>query len=322
MPDVLPKDAADDGAHCRDRGGSEPDDVEAALARLEAAGPGGAHVSGELDGPDGRGFDADGPLSPLAAVREWVKSEGWRPGYGASPPASLLAVVFERFLRGRGWVMEPLTGPELSRCLRRLGWEPYKRGRQRGFRVDRATAARLEAITPGAAAVRQGKRVRRRPAPLRHRLVPLFHAVLSGHKLRRRAKPVVDTLGRVFPTARVAASLLPRVYHQDIQRAALNGGPANGLLWRYLTPAEVAAVPPMHKSGQVMPALAWRSAAAGVVDRVCSTCGTRLASTQCVAGVDSPPHTTPPQDSPTPGGLESQAGGPTHTRSDFPGAGC
>lgn len=291
------------------------DEVEAALARLEAAGPRGAH---ETDVPDGANGPFPGqPMSPLAGVREWVTATGWRPGHGTSPPAKLLAVAFERFARERGWALDSLTAPEVARCLRKLGWVSFVRGKRTHFRVDRATAARLEAMTPGAAAVRQGKRVRRRPAPLRHRLVPLFHAVLSGHKARMRAKPVVDTLGRVFPTARVAASLLPRVYHQDIQRAAQKGGPANGLLWRYLTPAEVAAVPPMHRSGQVMPALAWRSAATGVVDGVCSACGTRIAETQYVAGVDSPPHPTP-QDSPTPGGLESQGGGPTHTRSDFP----
>lgn len=291
-----PRDDVDE-AHCRARGGGPAEDVEAVLARLEAGGPGLANPRRVASEPE----------SNLDAVRQWVTARGWRPGRAASPPPTALAELYAQHAASLGWARDWLAPGEVARCLRVLGWRDFLRGGRRGFRVDVDTAAALALAAPGTATVRRGKRPRRRPAPPK-RVAPLFHAVLADVR-RTRARPLVDTLGRVWPSARVAASLLPRVHHQDVQRAASRGGPAAGALWRYLTPAEVARVPPMHLSGHVLPALAWRSAVtahgAARLD-ACPACGTAIAVAQC--GVAPAPS---PQASPGPPASMGPAGGPT-----------
>lgn len=297
-PDAKPPRDDADEAHCRARGGGLADDVEAVLARLEAGGPGLANPRRVASEPE----------SNLDAVRQWVTARGWRPGRAASPPPTALAELYAQHAASLGWARDWLAPGEVARCLRVLGWRDFLRGGRRGFRVDADTARALEAAAPGASAIRRGKRPRRRPAPPK-RVAPLFHAVLADVR-RTRARPLVDTLGRVWPSARVAASLLPRVHHQDVQRAASRGGPAAGALWRYLTPAEVARVPPMHLSGHVLPALAWGgTVAAHGASRLeaCPTCDTPIAVAQR-GGTPAPS----PQASPGPPASMGPAGGPTH----------
>lgn len=110
---------------------------------------------------------------------------------------------------------------------------------------------------------------------------------------------MVDTRGRVWPSARVAAPLV-RSHHVTLQRAASRGTGAAGCLWRYLTPSEVALVPPTARAGDALPRLAWPGAVS--------------AHGLAVRG---PPHglepTHPPQDSPTPPSMGPKAGGPRHT---------
>lgn len=267
-----------------------PDDVSAALGRLEAGGP---------DVANPRRMAAE-PTSHLDAVRQWVTARGWKPGRHATPSLAALAGLLARFAQEAGWAWDGVPPRELSRCLKALGFVPYFTGGRRGFRVDADTARALALAAPTPKRRLKQPHPRRRPAATR-RVTPPFWP------LPPRARPLVDTLGRVWPSARVAAAALPRVNHQDIQAAAKGRrAGVGGCLWRYLSPAEVARVPPMHLAGHVLQALAWRGTvsahdAAGL--DACPACGARRLA-------DAP--TPSPQASPGPPASMGPAGGPTH----------
>lgn len=283
----LPVTTDDDVALCRARGGELPDDVLAELAALESG-------AAPVPAPP----LAWEPPSAFLAVKAWVAARGMRPGAHPSPPPSSLGEDFSRYARGEGWALDSLAKGQLGRHLRTLGFRPFCRGSRRGVRVDRDSAAVLWAASGLASTpkARPKRFVPRRPTYQRP-AAPLFHEVLKDGR-RSRARPLVDTLGRVWPTARIAASLLPRVSHGDIQAAAKGKRKGTGgCLWRYLTPDEVARIPPMHRAGHVLPAMAWAGTHGGTRDAVrgeaCPACG---AARQVAL-----PHPLPPGFPPTPG---------------------
>lgn len=293
----LPLTTDDEVALCRARGGELPDEV---LAELDALESGAAPVPAPSLAWE--------PPSAFLAVKAWVAARGMRPGAHPSPPPGALGEDFSRHAKAEGWALDSMAKGQLGRHLRTLGFRPFCRGSRRGFRVDRDSGKALWAAsglapTPKA---RPKRFVPRRPTYQRP-AAPLFHEVLKDGR-RSRARPLVDTLGRVWPTARVAASLLPRVSDGDIQAAATGKRKGTGgCLWRYLTPDEVARIPPMHRSGHVLPALAWAGTHGGtryaVRGEVCQVCGaTRQAA----------PPTPSPQDSHPPPGDGTRAGGPIH----------
>jgi hypothetical protein len=240
-----------------------PDDVAAALGRLE---------SGLAVGAS----DAHGPRGELEAVRAWAAALRLRPGALLSPTMARLAAAFEEHARGQDWSLDAMSMVVFGRCLRQLGFRVVARGGILGILVTRANSAALWKDVPRV--LRPGRKVTRKPeAPLRPG-APRFWDALADGRRRTKAMPLVDTMGRVWPSARVASGLLRRVSHVDIQGCATGRkGSAGGVLWRYLTPDELARIPPMHVSGHQLPELAWsgtvaaRNEAAGC----CPTCGRR-----------------------------------------------
>lgn len=260
-------------------------DVAAALSRLEAAAPGGMAA----------GVDV-GPVVPLEAVRVWAAAEGMRPGAYLAPPVTQLAAFYSAFARAHGWAMDEMDARTLGKCLRRLGFRGRTQGGTRSVFVGRPVARRMWASTPPD--MRPGRTPKRKAARAGRVDAPLFWRVYAGRR-KSSAQPLVDSLGRVWPSARVAASLLPRACRAPIQLAAKRGSSASGVLWRYLLPDEVALIPADARCGQRMEWLAW-----GGPTR-CPACGHGLRP-----GLPPPP----PGGFPTPSPLESRAGGPTHTR--------
>lgn len=276
------------------------DDVSAALARLEAGGPESANPR----------RDASEPACALDAVRAWVTARGWRKGAHLSPGMARLGEAFEGYARASGWALDSLPRNTLGVHLKRLGFTAAVRGGVRGVLVSRETAEALWAGVPRK--LRAAHRPTRRPTQARPAPLP-FHAALLAMGRNGRARPLVDTLGRVWPSARVAAAALPRVNHQDIQAAAKGRrAGVGGVLWRYLTREEVRLVPPSHMSGHVLPVLAWRGTVAahsGVRLEACPACDARRLA-------DGTP-TPSPQDSPGPPANGTRAGGPRHIPAPF-----
>jgi hypothetical protein len=239
-----------------------PDDVASALARLEA----------------GVATDA-GPWQPrtaLEAVKAWVEAAQLRRGDYLAPAMARLSATFEGHARARGWELDSLPRGQLGRCLRLLGFRLVSRGRARSILVTRDNSVALWKDVPRV--LRPGRQVTRKPeAPLRPG-APRFWDALADGRRRTKAMPLVDTMGRVWPSARVASGLLRRVSHVDIQGCATGRrASAGGVLWRYLTPDEVARIPPMHVSGQPLPELAWSGTVAARHESAgcCPTCGHR-----------------------------------------------
>lgn len=239
-----------------------PEDVAAALGRLEAGVPTGA-----------------GPWQPCSAqeaVKAWVAARGLRPGEHQAPPMSRMNKAFEEHAAAEGWSLESLPSGTLGRCLKQLGFRTKCRGGVWGVLVTRDNA---RALWGGLTRTKlPSRRTRARvPAPARPG-APLFWESLANGKRRARAMPLVDTLGRVWPSSRVASSLLRRVSYSDIQACATGRrGGTGGCLWRYLTPDELASVPAMHISGHVLPSLAWGGTVAARTEATgcCPTCGRR-----------------------------------------------
>lgn len=263
--------------------GQPVDDVAGALARLESG--------ATAEAP------SDGPATAAEAVRLWVAETGIRRGAFASPGISLLCEALRRHAVARGWVLADVAPLSLGWALRRLGFRVKPQGGMRSAFMDRDSARRLWAETPEAVrAKRRAKRKLTRQGRAGRVDAPLFWRVYAGRR-KSSAQPLVDSLGRVWPSARVAASLLPRACRAPIQLAAKRGSSASGVLWRYLLPDEVALIPADARCGQRMEWLAW-----GGPTR-CPACGHGLRP-----GLPPPPL----GGFPTPSPLESHAGGPTH----------
>lgn len=286
-----------------------PEDVAAALARLEARPPGSPTLAGLPAGPvEGEASEGE-PTTPHEAVRRWLASLGARPGGTQAPKLARLREAFEGYARSQGWGLDDVT--MLGRVLRQLGYRVVVRGGARSPLLNRDAARMLWRGVPRVERPRggAGPLPRRQQQPPRRAGPPFWDAVRDYR--RSRARPLVDSMGRVWPSARVASSLLPRVNHQDIQACAKGRHTSvGGCLWRYLTPEEVASVPPMHLSGHVLPALAWRGTVAAhdaTRPEACPSCGASLASP---AAGPATTHPLPPG-FPRPPGF-AHAGGPTH----------
>lgn len=237
-----------------------------------------------------------------AVARDWALALRLRPGNTLGPTPSALAPVVAAWAAGQGW-----TGPGSREIGTGLIWAGLKRRRPgaRGVRqvlLHHSDCARLWALVrdawapayaPGDGRGRREHKRRDRArlglAPrLKPPLLPLFHEELS--KLGRKARPLVDSLGRVWPSGCVAARALGGSYKAvdnarrlladaltgtpkvstsaAIREAMKRGGTWRGVWWRHLTPAEAAAVPLEHRSGEPLPGLGW-----GLVCPRCSACG-------------------------------------------------
>lgn len=282
-------------------------DVAAALARLES---GATHYDGATAERE--------PETRLEAVRRWLEALGARPGATLGPKGRYLAASYARHATAAGWGCDWVPPLALMRCLRLLGYRTGDTHGVRGPLLNRDAARRLWAEVPRE---ERPKRPRKhRSAPQRAALprAPLFWACLADGRRARTAKPalaakpLVDTLGRVWPSARVAASLLPHAHHRHIQECAsgkVTRG-VGGVLWRYLTPDEVRLVPPMHRASQVLPEFAWGLARAVALQVACPCCG----AAECGRWRGAHP---PPPEFPTHPPLESQGGGPTRIPTAF-----
>lgn len=261
------------------------DDMDAVLARLE---------SGPVVVPARLAWE---PPTEMEAVRAWVEARGLKRGRHASPSATRLAEDLHRYAVGAGWHRDYVPAVRLGVVLRALGFRAYHRMGRKGFLVDEVSAKRLVLAYP------PKRKVQHRPPRkhlVRHRQPKSFWAPFKG-----RGLPVVNTLGRVYPSARRAADVL-RTSRASLQRAAKYGEGCNGLLWRYLTPEEVRCIPPTAREGDVIPWLAWNR----VVSVQCPRCGVESSAGQADGQQASSPGPLPPG---SPTGVASAGGGsPTH----------
>jgi hypothetical protein len=274
------------------------EEVAAALERLEAHPPGSTAARG-LPAGHVEGLSSDAaPTTRHEAVRRWLASVDARPGGTQAPPLSALREMFHAYAAGRGWGLDDV--PQLGALLRQLGFKVPPRGSLRAPLVNRPAARRLWAMVPPGTRRTQPRAVRR---PSRLRLVreaPLWWACVLANQHLARGRPLVDSMGRVWPTARRAASLLPRISHQNIEAAAAGrGASAASVLWRYMRDEEWRLVPLSHRVGQALPAFAWGAAGAA-----CQACGCWPGQG---VGVGFPGHPA----------LESRGGGPTRPRATF-----
>lgn len=282
-------------------------DVAAALARLESGATTDAAETSHGE-----------PTTRLEAVRLWLESLGAKPGATLAPGVRHLRAAFARYAASRGWGLDDVSDVRWRPLMGALGYDFAANGGVRGPLVSKQAARRLWAEVPRE---ERPKRPRKhRSAPQRAALprAPLFWACLADGRRARTAKPalaakpLVDTLGRVWPSARVAESLLPHAHHRHIQECAsgkVTRG-VGGVLWRYLTPDEVRLVPPMHRAGQVLPEFAWGLARAVAMQVACPCCG----AAECGRWRGAHP---PPPGFPTHPPLESPAGGPTRIPTAF-----
>lgn len=247
------------------------DDYGAALARLEDGAPDLANppVLAEVQ-----------PPTHAATVERWARAVGLRPGLTPAPCSRALLPVIAAWCEARGW-----EGPAEPRAvgvgLGLAGIQGRKStgGTRAGARqplVRREDAARLYRLAraawdgqhmPGEPHVRRPPR-RRSPTGLKRGQhhprppPPLFHS-----EQPRRTRAVVDSLGRVYPSAALAARMVGGSAGANLGRVLVGKGwnGWRGLHWRYLTPAERAAVPPEARAGDAVPGLAW--------GLVCPHCG-------------------------------------------------
>lgn len=235
--------------------------------------------------------------APMEVVRRWAVELGLRPGNSLGPRATALVKVVAAWAAERGWTApdfrEVGRGLRLAGFVRRR--KPGRTGGYRLALLHPADAALLwrlvraawaPAWAPGdprgpthqrqsqrRSALGKLRRAAPRLKPTREQ--PPFHA-----ELKQRTRPVVDSLGRVWPSVAVAATAMGgsrqalanavALYRKltyieaegpvsaDALRSALNKGAAwRGVWWRYLTHAEVAAVPPGTLSGGKLPGFGW-----------------------------------------------------------------
>lgn len=302
--------ATDDVAHCRARGGELPDDAAAALERLEARGPA-RHDSAPAASSSAGPVEGQ-PTTAHEAVRRWLATVGARPGGTQGPSLGQLRTAFQKHATAAGWGLDDVA--LMGRVLKQLGYRVAPQsGKMSPFLNRHAARALLRDVPRKERLKRQVPR--RIDISPRFPPRPLFHEVLARPHYQR-AQPLVDTLGRVWPTARMAASYLPRVAYQNIHACAGRGqGSAAGCLWRYLTPEEVRMVPTAHRVGERLPVLAWagtvvaRSGVDAPSDVTpCAACDARRR-----AGTPTPP----PQASHPPPVNGTRAGGPTHIPAQF-----
>ena len=216
------------------------------------------------------------PLSPPLEVRRssdvalhWARELGLRPGTTRGPSATALVPVVDAWATTRG-----LTGPghrDVGRGMAAAGVS----------KLHREDAARLRRLVRAAWAPgfspddkrqhkpKRGARVKRTRPPPSPRP---FHEEVK--QLGPRAHPLCDSAGRVWPAPSAAAralggsrkavnhavgyfrALLP-VDSRPLAQAAARRATWRGVWWRYLAPAEVAAVPPGTLTGQRLPGLGW-----------------------------------------------------------------
>lgn len=211
------------------------------------------------------------PRSGIEAALLWARAIGVRTGPTAAPRCAALVPLVCRWLAAQGYGVE-VAREHVGHAFRVFGCRP---GRGDvgvlGYRVPRELAEAWWAEVGG-----RPKRPRKKGPrkPRQRKVPPLFHPV--GYT----ARPVVDTLGRVYPTVGVAAAMVANLHGAGNHKALHNAlkasrdgraewGSWRGLLWRYLTEAEVAAVPFGTRCGEVPPGwgfglLAARQAAASV----------------------------------------------------------
>lgn len=196
---------------------------------------------------------AQQPTAPEVA-RLWAVELGLRPGGSVGPIISALVPVVERWAAARGW-----TGPE----HRYLGVGLKAAGLVRRAKTSGGTYSRLLLHPADARRLKQLCREAWAPArppgdpvcvwkprPRPHKLPPaLFHAELK--RLKGNAKPLMDSTGRVWPSAKHAAEALGPTTRPPSAPATgeWSAKPTKGLLWRRLTPAEVAAIPQGTRCG-------------------------------------------------------------------------
>lgn len=164
---------------------------------------------------------------------------------------ALLPLV-ERWLSARGYGVG-VTRQHVGYAFRVLG---CRRGQgdagRLGFRVPAALAEEWWAAVGGKP---KRKKAPPRPKPKQRAVAPLFHPALN-----EASRPLLDSLGRVYPSLGAAAAVAGRGegalkgLHNAL-RPVRNGeepwGRWRGLLWRYLTPEEVALVPFGTRTGAV-----------------------------------------------------------------------
>lgn len=200
------------------------------------------------------------PATPEEAVRRWAEALGLRPGTHRSPSAVQLAPAVETWCAARGWVV-PVSHMRLGRALRGMGLRVVTRARLRGYAVRQQDAeAMWESVRrahPGG--VPDASRPPRyRPRPRAPRGPP---PLVVPARRDPRTRLLLDSTLRVWPSAAVAAATLGTV-RTAIVNAIRTGGTAAHLRWRYLTPAEVAALPPGARAGDVVH-LCWHSPCLG-----------------------------------------------------------
>jgi hypothetical protein len=216
------------------------------------------------------------PRTPTEVAMLWARALGLRPGSTWAPPLRALLPLVDAWAAQHG-----TTGPSSSDLGRGLVGAGLRRRPSPSERLQtmlhRDDVARLRMML-SALGVRPPP-ARKPPPPMprkppRTHVLPDFHTAL--HKVKRKA-PLVDSMGRVWPSAEVAARVLgghgrsPRNalrnlrYYQpptpDTSRltlAARTGDVAwRGVLWRHLTPAEVEAIPQGTLSGTIVRAYGW-----------------------------------------------------------------
>lgn len=273
-----------------------PANVAAALARLEA----GDTTHGAPTG----GLERELPTTPWVAISTWVREIGMRQGAYQAPPCTQLAKAFREYALAHRWPFDFVTHAQMGRGLKALGFKPAQTSAFRSYWIDGPTHRKLWASTPRV--LRPRHAAKRKPLAPRP-LAPLFWESLADGRRVGHAKPLVDTLGRVWPSARVAQTTLPRARQMHIQASANGRGGAAGCLWRYLTLEELARIPSLHRSGQVVDWAAWGRPVEERIGVRCTACG---------AVADDGPTPSPPG-FPTHPPSESHGGGPSHITGQF-----
>lgn len=196
------------------------------------------------------------PRDAFEAVRCWLADERVRPGGHRTPPAGWLAEVVSAWCTAQGWDFE-VSAAHVSAELLAAGHPRYNGSRHRGYRAHRDSARRLWALVRE----RHPEAPRRPPQPRRTAATPARRVTRPPDErpllseAPPQARPLLDSLGRVWPSASVAARLL-RARLATVQRAATARGSALGVHWRQLTPDEVRLLPPGTRAGDTVP-LCW-----------------------------------------------------------------
>lgn len=195
------------------------------------------------------------PRDGREAARRWLLACVLPGGY-RSPPAGWLAELVEVWCLERGWGVS-VSASDVGLEARDAGHPTTHTAGARGYRVHRDSARRLWALVRE----RHPEAPRRPPQPRRTAATPARRVTRPPaerpllSEAPAQARPLLDSLGRVWPSASVAARLL-RARLATVQRAATARGSALGVHWRQLTPDEVALLPPGTRAGDTVP-LCW-----------------------------------------------------------------